>query len=242
MAGAIDGFKGAIAIDCTMALVTVTFALEEILPKVAETVDEPRPVAFASPGVPLALMLTTDGLPEVHCTDAVISRELPSVKVPKAASCRVVPSGKDGFSGEIASDASAAAVTVRVVLPLTPEKFAAIVVEPGDVAVATPVLEIVAVAVFDELQLAEFVRSLLLWSLYWPVARNCWPTPTGIVGVPGVIWIDSRLTGPVPADEPPPPQPTIAAAIAAIANRICNFFMRRFPLVLVNPKNHGGTG
>jgi hypothetical protein len=36
-----------------------------------------------------------------------------------------------------------------------------------------PALEMDAVPVFDELQVAEFVRSLLLLSLYRPVALNC---------------------------------------------------------------------
>jgi hypothetical protein len=50
-----------------------------------------------------------------------------------------------------------------------------------------PVLEMEAAPAFDELQVAEFVRSLLLLSLYEPVALNCCPTPAAIVGVPGVI-------------------------------------------------------
>jgi len=47
------------------------------------------------------------------------------------------------------------------------------VAEPTALLVAMPVLETVAVLVFDELQVAELVRSLVLWSLYSPVAANC---------------------------------------------------------------------
>jgi len=45
--------------------------------------------------------------------------------------------------------------------------------DPCAFVAAMPVLEMVAAAVFDELQAAEFVRSLVLLSLYWPVALNC---------------------------------------------------------------------
>ena len=119
--GAIEGAGGVIAMDCKTALVTVTLALEEMLPEVAVTVEEPKPMAMASPAVPFALMPTIEGFADTHCTEAVTSCLLPSVKVPVADNCRVVPSGRDGAGGEIASDASAAAVTVNVVVPVTPE-------------------------------------------------------------------------------------------------------------------------
>jgi len=68
---------------------------------------------------------------------------------------------------------SVAGVTVSVVFPLTPENDAVIVVDPTPLLVAIPALEIVAMAVFDELQPVWLVRSLLLLSLYLPVALNC---------------------------------------------------------------------
>jgi len=84
------------------------------------------------------------------------------------------------------------------------------VVEPGDFVVAMPALETVAALVFDELQVAELVRSLLLPSLYLPVAVNCWASPAGIEGEPGVTPMDCK-TGGAPPPEPellPPPQAT----------------------------------
>lgn len=114
------------------------------------------------------------------------------------------------------------------------------VVEPCPLVVAMPEFEMVAAAGFEELQDAEVVRSLLLLSLYLPVALNCWLTPRGMEGEPGVIWIDCKMAGAGPgADEPPPPQPTSTAATAAkhtSANSICNVFMRYFPLVPWDPK------
>jgi hypothetical protein len=116
--GAIDAVKGEIEIVRNAALVTVTVALEEMLPEVAVTVAEPIPVAIASPKIPFALMATSDGLPDVHCTDAVRFCVLPSVNVPVAASCTLVPSASDAVGGDTASEASAAELTVKVALPL----------------------------------------------------------------------------------------------------------------------------
>ena len=52
---------------------------------------------------------------------------------------------------------------------------------------AAPLLPIEATFVFEELQLTDFVRSLLAPSLYLPVAVNCWPSPAAIEGPEGVI-------------------------------------------------------
>ena len=118
---AIDIVKGVIAIDCTIALVAVTLALDEMLPEAAVTVAAPSAIAIASPDVEFALITTAEGLADVHCTEAVISFVLPSVNVPLAESCTVVPIGNDALAGVTRSAASAAALTVRVVLPVTPE-------------------------------------------------------------------------------------------------------------------------
>ena len=131
------------------------------------------------------------------------------MKVPAAVNCAVVPSAMDVVAGETASEARAGAVTVRVVLPLTPEYAAVMVVEPGDLAVAMPVLETVAAPAFDELQVADLVRSLLLPSLYLPVALNCRPSPAATADMAGVTSMDCKTTGAVPPElELPPPQPT----------------------------------
>jgi hypothetical protein len=65
--------------------------------------------------------------------------------------------------------------------------------------------------------------------------------PAAMEGAPGVIWIDCNTAGfgTVPEVEPPPPQPAITAAITARqtnTDEICNFFMRVFPLVTLDPK------
>lgn len=84
-----------------------------------------------------------------------------------------MPSARDAFAGEILSCVRAGAVTVRVVLPPTPEYVAVMVVDPCALLAAIPLLETLAVLVFDEFHVAELVRSLLLLSLYLPVAVIC---------------------------------------------------------------------
>ena len=116
-----DAFAGVTAIETRVALVTVRMALDETLPEVAVIVEVPAAIPIASPGAPFTLMLATERFPEVHCTDAVTFCMLPSVKMPIAANCSVVVGAIDALAGEIASETRAGAVTVRLVLPLTPE-------------------------------------------------------------------------------------------------------------------------
>ena len=69
---------------------------------------------------------------------------------------------------------SGAAVTVRVVVPDFAPNDAVMVDVPASTPVARPPLLMVALVVFEELQVAEPVRSCLLLSLKIPVALNCW--------------------------------------------------------------------
>lgn len=84
-----------------------------------------------------------------------------------------VPDAIEVLVGEATSETRLGAVTVRVALPVTPETVAAMATEPGILLVTMPARETVAMLRFDELQLADCVRSLLLPSLYLPVAVNC---------------------------------------------------------------------
>jgi hypothetical protein len=116
-----DAFTGVTAIETKVALVTVKAAPEETLPDVAVIVEVPAAIPIASPGTPFTLMLATDRFADVHCTDPVTFFVLPSVKVPIAANCTVVPCAIDTLAGETASETKAGAVTVTAALPLTPE-------------------------------------------------------------------------------------------------------------------------
>jgi hypothetical protein len=59
----------------------------------------------------------------------------------------------------MAIDSSTAAVTVNVVVPVTPLRPAVIVVVPWVKVVANPPAIIVATAVFDEVQVAVLVKD-----------------------------------------------------------------------------------
>ena len=111
---------------------------------------------------------------------------LPSLNVPIAVNCTVAPSATDAFAGDTTSETSVADVTVKAALPLTPELVAVIVLDPGVLPVVTPELETVAAVEFDELQLAALVRSLLLLSLYLPVAVNACVSPDAMEVAAGV--------------------------------------------------------
>ena len=92
-------------------------------------------------------------------------------------------------------EVSVAATTVSPVLPLTVPEVAVIVVVPLSVsAVSNPPGEvIVAVVVFDELQVTVEVRFCVDPSLYVPVAVNCVRVPSGTEAFAGVTAIESSV-------------------------------------------------
>ena len=95
----------------------------------------------------------------------------PEPNVPVSLYCRVVgaellPRGMAVLPGEIARVVALAAVTVKFeVAPGVPAAIAVIVVVPALIALATPPTEMVATAVFEELQVTREVPSLMLPSL-----------------------------------------------------------------------------
>jgi hypothetical protein len=60
-------------------------------------------------------------------------------------------------------------------------------------AVARPELSIVATAVFDDVQVTELVKSVVVPSCRIPIAVNCWVEPEEIDGLVGVIEMDARF-------------------------------------------------
>ena len=65
-------------------------------------------------------------------------------------------------AGVMAMDCSVMAVTVSVVLPVTPLAAALMVVEPMATALATPDAEMLAIDVALDVQLAEALRSFVV--------------------------------------------------------------------------------
>ncbi|HKR26034.1 MAG TPA: hypothetical protein VJS11_01220 [Acidobacteriaceae bacterium] len=92
-----------------------------------------------------------------------------------------------------------------------------IVAVPCAFEVASPDALIVATPVLPEVQLAVFVRSLLLPSEYVPVALNCSVKPAATDGVPGVMLIELSVGEGglvVVEDAPfPPPEQALSAAV-----------------------------
>lgn len=102
---------------------------------------------------------------------------LPSVKLPVAVNCCVVPNAMEGFAGVTAIETNAAAVTVKVVLLVIEPEAAVIFTEPVPTVVANPcepiALLTVATAVVSELHCTVSVMFCVVWSVNVPVAVNC---------------------------------------------------------------------
>ena len=87
---------------------------------------------------------------------------MPSVNVPVAVNCSVVPSGMEGLGGVTEIATSWAGVTVSTVLPETVPLVAEIMVCPVAFDVAKPGEVIVATAVEDDAQETALVMSSVL--------------------------------------------------------------------------------
>jgi len=163
------GFVGATWIETSVAGVTVSVVLPEIVPEAAVIVVEPAATAAASPLEPAVLLtVATVVNEELQVTIAVMSWIVLSEKIPVAVNCLVVPSAMLGFVGSTSTDTSVAAVTVSVVLPEIPPNVAVIVVDPAAAAAASPLepaeLLTVATVVDEEVQVTEAVIFWLLLS------------------------------------------------------------------------------
>jgi hypothetical protein len=220
---AIDALVGETASETKTGAVTVTAALPLMPEYAAVIVVEPSVLLVTMPLLDTPAALVFD---EFQVEELVTSLVLPSVKVPVAANCNVVPSARDALAGETATEVRTGAVTVRVAVPLTAAREATIVVEPCPLLVAMPPLEMVATLASIELQVTELVRSLVLLSLYLPVAVNCWLSPAAIEGPTGPTWIDCKTACGLPGVELPP-QPA-SRPKHRIAIEICKFFINRF--------------
>src|SRR6267378_2697989 len=106
------------------------------------------------------------------------------------ANCCGFPSAIDGLAGDAGTDIIAA-VTVKVVKPVTLPRVALIVEVPICSAEASPVALIVATVVVPEPHTTLFVRSCVELSLNVPVAVNCCVFPAATDGFVGVTAIDT---------------------------------------------------
>jgi hypothetical protein len=189
---AIVEFAGATAIDCKAAGSTVSDdVFEAIDPDDAVTFVVPVATVEASPVV---LIVATEGFDKVQITDPDRSCVLPSVKMPVAANCWVVPSGIEATVGVNEIETRAAVFTVRVACPEIEPEDAVMVVVPRLWELARPA-NTVATPGAEELQAAVAVRTLVLPSEYVPVAANCSVVPSGIEVLDGATAIDTKTRG-----------------------------------------------
>jgi hypothetical protein len=129
---AVGGFT---AIDNSCAGVIVNRVEPLMLFDVALMVAVPTATLCASP---LLLIVADDNVPELQVAVEVKFCVLPSVKVPVATNCCVVPNAIEGLAGMTAIDTSAAEVTVNVVEPCTEPEVAVILAVPVSALLATP--------------------------------------------------------------------------------------------------------
>ena len=183
--------SGVTVMDTNTGGVTVNLAAVDLTPdKPAVTVVVPSATDVASPVV---LTVATAVSDEAQATDDDMSCIDPSEKVPKAVNCCVLPRGIDGAAGVMVIDVRIAAVTERVADELTESNVAAMSVVPVLTEVASPLvaaaLLIVAIAGFDEDQVAHVVKLCTVLSARVPAAVNFCVVPKAILAVIGLIAI-----------------------------------------------------
>jgi len=212
---AIVGVCGLIAIDTSAAGLTTSGTVALTPPELIPIIVVPVPSVLASPAVTAVLLIVaTVATVELQCPNCVTSCIVPSVNVPIAVNCCVMPKGIVDPAGLIAIDTSTAAVTVSTVDPLTLPALAVIVAVPIPTPLASPALLIVAVATVSDVQLAVLVRSCWLPSLNVPVAVNCCIVPFASEGAAGVTANDTSTAEVTLSVVEPFTVPTLAVIVA----------------------------
>src|ERR1700722_16780689 len=203
----IVGFAGVTAMDCNVAVVTVSTVEPLTVPRVAliELVPTPAPVAK-----PPAVIVATEGVADAHVTEPVKFCVVLSLYVPVAVNCCVVPLEIVGFAGVTAMDCSVAAVTVSTVEPLTVPRGALIELVTTPAPVAKPPALIVATDGVADAHVTEPVRFWVELSLYVPVAVNCCFVPLEIDGLAGASAIHCSVPVLTVSTLDPLPVPRVA--------------------------------
>lgn len=143
---------------------------------------------------PAALMFTIVGLEEAQVAVFVRFCVLPSLKVPVAVNCTVVPLGIEELPALTLIDCSVAAVTASAkMLEVIPLWIAVILLEPLAAPVARPVALILTAVGFELAHVAVLVRFCVLPSLKVPVAVNCTLVPFAMEELPALMAIDCSV-------------------------------------------------
>src|SRR5262249_6197428 len=134
----IEALAGETAIETSAADATVNVVEFEIDPRLALMFAVPVPALVASPAATTA----TFAFEEFQFAVAVKSWEEPSVYVPVAMNCWLVPSEIVGATGLIAMETSAAGATTKLADALMDPILIPIVVFPETDVVASPALAV----------------------------------------------------------------------------------------------------
>src|ERR1051326_4079479 len=117
---------------------------------------------------------------------------LPSLKVPISVNCCTFPALAVTGVGVTVSETNVPVPTVRLVLPVTPEADAVIVAVPPLLPCTIPDERTEATLGFDDFQATPARFIAMLPSLNVPVAVSCRDVCEAILGLAGVMLIDTR--------------------------------------------------
>jgi len=162
-------------------------------PELAPMVAVPAAEQFATPATLGAFaIVATVAADELQWLFKVMSCVLPSLKVPVAANCCVVPTAAVGATGVTARETSVPVPTVSVVLPVTPEPDAEMVTVPPFLPWASPEPRIEAIFGLEDLQETPLRFVATLPSLNVPVAVNLMDVPFAILALAGLTLMEIR--------------------------------------------------
>ena len=210
---------GLTAIEAKLGGVAVKPAVPVTFPRTAVIVAFPCARAVATPLLSIVALFAFD---ELHVTELVRSLVVPSVYLPLARNCAVVPEAAETLGGATEIERRLGGAIVRLAVPVTPAEMAVTVTVPSALLVNKPLLLIVAVAVLEVCQVAERVKSPVLPSLYFPVAMNWSLKPAGTEELADVTWIDCNTRGEPGCELPPPPHAESRESTAKIEQGLRN--------------------
>jgi len=156
-------------------------------------VAEPAAEQFASPPTLGAFaIVATTAADELQWLFSVMSCVLPSLKVPVATNCWVLPAAAVGAAGVTAREARVPVPTVSVVLPVTPEAVAEIVAVPPFLPCASPDPRIEAMLGLEDFHVTPLKLVAVLPSLKVPLALNLTEVPRATRGFAGLTLMETR--------------------------------------------------
>ena len=153
----------------------------------------PAAEQFATPATLGAFaIVATVAADELQWLFRLMSCVLPSLKVPVAANCCVLPTAAVGAKGVTARETSVPVPTVSVVVPVTPEADAEMVTVPPFLPWVSPEPRIEAIFGLEDFQETPLRFVAVLPSLNVPVALNFMEVPRAIRGFAGLMLMETR--------------------------------------------------